>query len=142
VRVDLSSLRSGTGAGDLDDAGPIGAEAVRRLGCDATVSRVITRGASEPLDVGRQTPVVPAVVRRALVVRDGGCDSPDATARTAGATRTTLFTGRWRRDIALEPRSAVQEASLVHRRFGLRMIDGRPVFTRMDGTSMKDRAPP
>ncbi|MPZ89493.1 MAG: HNH endonuclease, partial [Nitriliruptorales bacterium] len=40
---------------------------------DAGVVRVITTGASQPLDVGRETRVVSAAQRRALAVRDGGC---------------------------------------------------------------------
>jgi hypothetical protein len=31
---------------------------------------------------------------------------------------------------------------LVHRRFGVRMDDGRPVFTRPDGSVLDDRGPP
>ncbi len=59
VTVDLQTLEGrlptpGSGA-ELEDVGPISSEAARRLACDASVSRVITSGASEPLDVGRRT---------------------------------------------------------------------------------------
>jgi hypothetical protein len=30
----------------------------------------------------------------------------------------------------------------VHRRFGVEMVDGRPVFRRPDGSVLEDRAPP
>jgi len=51
-------------------------EAARRLACDASISRIITGPRSEPLDIGRATPVVPAGMRRALEARDGGCTFP------------------------------------------------------------------
>lgn len=77
VLVDLAGLegRAGTTC-ELEEGGVISAEAARRLACDAGISRVITRGASEPLDVGRRTRTIPAAIRRALVVRDGGCAAP------------------------------------------------------------------
>src|SRR5439155_1652849 len=77
VRLDLEALQGRAGRScELDDGGGITPEAARRLACDAQVVRVITRGRSEPLDVGRRTPVVPASLRRALTVRDGGCTFP------------------------------------------------------------------
>ena len=77
VIVDLKALEGAAGERcELPDVGPITPETARRLACDASVSRVITRGPSEPLDVGRRTPVVPASLRRAVAVRDGGCRFP------------------------------------------------------------------
>ena len=77
LTVDLESLGGKPGRrSELEDVGPITPESDRRLACDAGVSRIITMGASEPLDVGRKTPVVPAGMRRALVLRDGGCRFP------------------------------------------------------------------
>jgi hypothetical protein len=55
---------------------PICAEAARRLACDAGVIPVLLGGRSEPLDIGRLTRVVPAGMRRALELRDGGCRFP------------------------------------------------------------------
>jgi hypothetical protein len=69
-----------TGSGVMDtEAGPLRAESVRRLACDATVSRVILDGDVVPIEVGRPTRVVPAAVRRALDLRDGGCTHPGCT---------------------------------------------------------------
>ncbi len=53
--------------------GPITDEAVRRIACDAEVTRVVLDPASQPLDVGRSTRTVPGYLRQALVVRDRGC---------------------------------------------------------------------
>lgn len=74
VTVDLATLQ-GEGLVDLD-AGPITAEAVRRLGCDASVSRIVFGPQSEPLQVGRATRTVPAALRRALDLRDRHCTHP------------------------------------------------------------------
>jgi hypothetical protein len=76
VSVDLQALQAGGGRAELQDAGPLTPEAARRIACDADLSRVITRGRSEPLEVGRRTPVVPPALRRAVAARDGGCRFP------------------------------------------------------------------
>jgi Domain of unknown function (DUF222)/HNH endonuclease len=82
VVVDLEALERRVGhRSALDHVGPIHPESARRLACDASISRVVTRGGSEPLDVGRRTIVVPGPMRRALIVRDAhcrfpGCDRP------------------------------------------------------------------
>ena len=64
---------------ELGDGTVISAETARRIACDAGVSRVLTQGESEILDVGRSTRVVPAAMRRALALRDKGCTHPECT---------------------------------------------------------------
>lgn len=64
---------------ELGDGTVISAETARRIACDAGVSRVLTQGESEVLDVGRTTRVVPAAMRRALALRDKGCTHPGCT---------------------------------------------------------------
>jgi hypothetical protein len=78
VTVDLATLTrvDGSPAAELERTGPVTGETARRLACDAGVTRVVTGGASQPLDVGRRTRTVPAAIRRALVVRDRGCAHP------------------------------------------------------------------
>lgn len=86
VTADLAVLQGGAGAGETECGQPLPGETVRRLACDASVTRVLLGPSSEPLDVGRATRVIPAALRRALVVRDrgcawpgqGGCDRPPA----------------------------------------------------------------
>ncbi|MPZ89795.1 MAG: DUF222 domain-containing protein [Nitriliruptorales bacterium] len=63
----------GGGPAMLDRLGAISGEAARMLACDAGIVRVITAGASQPLDAGRETRVVSPAQRRALAVRDRGC---------------------------------------------------------------------
>ena len=80
VTVDLETLEGRAGERcDLDSTGAITAQAARRLACDAQVTRVITKGASQPLDVGRATRTIPVGLRRALLVRDGGCTHDSCT---------------------------------------------------------------
>lgn len=73
--VDLATLegRAGARAADLDWSRPVPGETARRLSCDAALSRVITDGTSEILDIGRRTRLVPSAIRRALHIRDRGC---------------------------------------------------------------------
>lgn len=72
--VDLETLLGRTGKRcDLSRTGTITPETARRILCDAAVSRVIVRGDSEPLDLGRETRTATPAQRRALAIRDGGC---------------------------------------------------------------------
>lgn len=74
VVVDLEALEGRAGRrGETDDGTVLHPEVIRRIACDAGVCRVIMKGRSEPLDVGRRTRVVSPALRRALAVRDGGC---------------------------------------------------------------------
>jgi hypothetical protein len=56
--------------------GPLSIATLRRIACDARISRVITDGASQPLDVGRASRTVTPAQWRALVARDRGCTHP------------------------------------------------------------------
>ena len=88
VTVDLAALESRAGhLCEIDPGGVITPESARRLACDAGVARIITRGPSEVVDVGRRTRTVPSATRRALVARDGGCawDGCDRPARWCDA---------------------------------------------------------
>ena len=60
----------------MDDGTTIPAEDVRRLACDATVIPAVLGSGSQPLDIGRATRVVPAGMRRALILRDSHCAFP------------------------------------------------------------------
>ena len=83
VTVDIRQL---TGEHDRlpeIDGAPVTAEAIRRLACDAGITRIVMDGESLPLDVGRSVRTVTPAIRRALDQRDGGCvwtgcDAPPA----------------------------------------------------------------
>lgn len=147
VTIDANAMRDGEGAtSELDHVGPAGPDAARRLACDASISRVVMAGRSEPLDVGRRTPVVPAAMRRAVTVRDRhcrfpGCDRPhtwcDAhhVVHWADGGPTALP------NLVLLCR---RHHRMVHQPGGFRLEleDGRPLFRRPDGSVLEDRAPP
>jgi len=64
------------GCCDLVGGGPVSPTLVRTLACDAAIGRIVMRGESEVLDVGRRTRLITPALRRSLVVRDGACVEP------------------------------------------------------------------
>jgi hypothetical protein len=62
--------------GTLPLTGPISRQAALRLLCDADVSRLITDGKSEILDLGRAVRTATDAQKKALAWRDGGCVYP------------------------------------------------------------------
>jgi hypothetical protein len=145
VTVDVAALQGQPhGRAEMDDIGPIHPEAARRWACDAAVVRVVARGRSEPLDVGRRTPVVPAPLRRAVIVRDRhcrfpGCDRPQSW---CDAHHVRHWADEGSTALANLILLCRRHHRLVHQGFGIAMNDGRPVFTRADGSALQDRAPP
>jgi hypothetical protein len=75
VSVDWATLTSRTGRARVDGRS-ISAEEARQLCCDAGISRVVTRGRSQPLDVGMTQRTVTAAQWAAMLARDGGCVWP------------------------------------------------------------------
>jgi hypothetical protein len=145
VTLDLETLERRAGRRcRLDDAGRLSADDARRVACDASVSRVITAGRTVPLEIGRRSALVPAALRRAVAVRDGGCRFPgcdrppgwcDAhhVVHWAEGGQTALH------NLVLLCRP---HHRMVHQRFSLRMDRGTPVFARPDGTVLGGAGPP
>ena len=148
MTVDVEAVTDGLGEpSEMDHVGPVDPALARRVTCDAGIARVVLAGRSEPLDVGRRTPVVPPAMRRAVVVRDrhcrfprcgrphGWCDAHHVVHWSDGGP-TAL------QNLVLLCR---RHHRMVHERrgFWLRLEDGRPVFRRPDGSVLGDeRAPP
>ncbi|MBV9139601.1 MAG: DUF222 domain-containing protein [Pseudonocardiales bacterium] len=76
VTVNLPVLARRIGSASLALGGPINAEIARRIACDAQIIPVVLGARGEPLDVGRASHTVPVAIRRAVVLRDGGCAFP------------------------------------------------------------------
>ena len=76
VTVSLPVLQGRIGMGSLALGGPINADIARRIACDAEIIPVVLGSRGEPLDVGRASRTVPTAIRRAVIVRDGGCAFP------------------------------------------------------------------
>jgi hypothetical protein len=133
--------------GRLADVGPIAAEDALMWACDAQIIRVITDAASRPLDVGRTMRITPPWIRKALIVRDGGCVFPDCGRppswcdphhvvhwTNGGPTALSNLVLLCRRHHRL----------IHHKRFSVEIVDGLPRFYRADGSVLEaaDRAPP
>ncbi|MBU1226462.1 MAG: HNH endonuclease [Actinobacteria bacterium] len=83
LTVDLDTLQNHPGgACDLDPVGPIPPQDARRVGCDATITTLATRG-GQPFSVARATRIVSGPLRRALAARDHHCTHPGCTTPAA-----------------------------------------------------------
>ena len=144
MTVDLEALEGRVGRrAELDDAGVVTPETARRLACDAALSRVITRERTEPLEVGRRTPVVPAALRRAIVIRDRhcrfpGCDRPQSW---CDAHHVVHWADGGETSLANLVLLCRRHHRLVHERFAMSLVGDRPVFRRPDGTMLEPRPP-
>jgi hypothetical protein len=78
ITASLDTIRglAGAPAGDLEFGAPVPAATVQRLGCDASVTRVVLDGESAVVDVGRARRLPGTAARRALAARDKGCVWP------------------------------------------------------------------
>jgi hypothetical protein len=147
VTVDAPALAgASSGAGDLDHVGAVDVRVARQLSCDASVMRVVMAGRSQPLDVGRRTPVVPPVVCRAVIVRDRtcrfpGCDRPHTWCDAHHIVHWTDGGSTSLRNLLLLCR---RHHGMIHRREGFRskLEDGVPIFRRWDGTVLENPIPP
>ncbi len=76
VTADFDVLKQQLGAGRLDTGESVSPAMVRLLACDARILPLVLGGAGQVLDAGRSRRLVTGPLRRALVVRDGGCTFP------------------------------------------------------------------
>ena len=144
VDLDVLTGRSG-GCCELERTGPVAVDVARRIACDASVSRIVLGPRSEPLDLGRRTPVVPASLRRAVVVRDSGCRFPrcDRPHGWCDAHHVVNWANGGPTSLSNLLLLCRRHHRLVHQGgFGLRMEGGIPMFSRPDGSHLKERAPP
>jgi hypothetical protein len=143
VVVDLDTLegRDQQGA-DTGEGTRISPDAVRRLACDAVVSRVVTSGPSAPLEAGRSTRVVSPSLRRALAVRDGGCAFPscDRPVGWCDAHHIRHWADGGTTDLTNLVLLCRRHHTMTHSGFAIRMVVGRPEFRRPDGTLIQPRA--
>ncbi|MFI6270084.1 HNH endonuclease signature motif containing protein [Micromonospora zamorensis] len=76
VTTSFDTLAGQLGAGALDTGLRLTPETVRRLACDAAILPTVLAGTGQVLDLGRQRRLITGPLRRALVLRDGGCAFP------------------------------------------------------------------
>jgi hypothetical protein len=82
VHVEAAALAAADGDAEasaqrceLEHGVPLPRAAARRLGCDASIVRILERD-GRPLSIGRRTRTIPPALRRALRSRDRGCAFP------------------------------------------------------------------
>ena len=76
VTVKYNVLTKELSAGTLDIGGQLSPTTVRRLACDAAILPAVLGTHGEVLDLGRQRRLYTGAVRRAIILRDGGCAFP------------------------------------------------------------------
>ena len=76
ITAGFDSLTGQLCHGWLDTGQTLSPETVRRLACDAGIIPAVLNGAGLPLDLGREQRLFKGALRRALVLRDGGCAFP------------------------------------------------------------------
>jgi hypothetical protein len=107
---------------------------------------VVMAGASQPLDVGRRTPVVPVGMRRAVVLRDDGCRFPgcDRPSVWCDAHHVIHWADGGRTSMANLALLCRPHHFLVHEGgFGMEVVKDKTVFRRPDGSVLEERrAPP
>jgi hypothetical protein len=62
---------------EAEHVGRLSQETLRRLASDCEISRIITDGPGQIIDVGRTTRTIPDQLWKALVARDKHCTEPD-----------------------------------------------------------------
>jgi hypothetical protein len=137
--ADVDALADRVGRAELVDGSPVSIDTISRVACDCGVVRHLMRGPSQPLDLGRRTPVWSTAQRRAIMVRDRGrCRFPSCSRRTCDVHHVVHFAdgGVTAVDngILLCPR----HHTLVHEgRFTIRGdAPVRLTFHRADGTAI------
>lgn len=138
VHVDAAMLSKGDapvdGECDLEAGVPLPAEAARRLGCDASIVRILERD-GKPLSVGRKTRTIPPSLRRALRSRDQGCVFPGCTqTHHVDAHHIEHWADGGRTDLKNLVLLCRHHHRLLHEGgFTVRQRDGELVFARPDG---------
>ncbi len=76
VTLNYDALLRQLGTATLDDGTRLTATQARMAACDAAIVPAVLGGRGQVLDIGRERRTFPAALRRALVLRDGGCAFP------------------------------------------------------------------
>jgi len=134
VTTTLESLQRqvGSALGSLEGGHLISRGALRRIACDANIIPVVLGTAGQPLDVGRSTRLVPQGLRRALILRDGGCAFPgcDRPPMWCDAHHIDHWADGGATSLCNIALLCVHHHDRVHREaWIIEMIDDRPWFT-------------
>jgi hypothetical protein len=132
VTIPYDVVRNQLGAGQLDTGERLSAEQVRRLACDAHLIPMVLGGDGQILDVGQARRLFTGPLRRALVVRDGGCAFPgcDRPPRWCDAHHIRAWTAGGRTALNNGVLLCGYHHRLIHRgEWEVRLgVDGMPEF--------------
>jgi hypothetical protein len=139
VHVDASTLaHDEDGACELEHGPALSPETARRLGCDASVVRILERD-GRPLSIGRKTRAVPPALRRALRSRDRTCRFPGCRQhRFLHAHHIRHWAQGGRTDLSNLIQLCIHHHRLVHEGgYSVeRREEGRVRFRRPDGQAV------
>jgi hypothetical protein len=76
ITISFDDLRDQIGTATLDTGERLTPAQARRLACDAHLLPAVLGTRGQVLDVGQSRRLITGALRRALVVRDGGCTFP------------------------------------------------------------------
>jgi hypothetical protein len=146
VHVDVESLASEEiqERSELANGPAIAPETARRLGCDASLVRIIERD-GRPLTVGRRTRSIPPALRRVLTDRDPQCRFPSCThQRYLHAHHIEHWARGGATDLSNLIHLCPQHHRLVHEGgYAVERGSGGAIrFVRPDGTPIPERPPP
>jgi hypothetical protein len=132
LTVSWETLRDALDDVVLPGGGQLTAGEARRLACDSHILPAVMNGNSKPVDVAVPAYVVPAHIRRALVLRDGGCTFP-ACDRPASAS-DSYHIREWLRGGPTQLDNLVllcgQHHRLIHRsEWTVALVNDQAVFT-------------
>jgi hypothetical protein len=123
---------------------PLAGEAARRLACDAGVARIVMRGKSEVLNVGRKTRQWNRAQRRAIRFRhDGACAFPGCGRRITQIHHCTPWTAEGRTDLDAGVPVCWGHHRLVHEggwTVAYEASTGTTVFVAPDGRQVRTPA--
>jgi hypothetical protein len=76
LTMPYAALAGQAGTGVLDTGEHLPAATTRRMACDARIIPAVLGTEGQVLDIGRASRTIPAPLRRAAALRDGGCTFP------------------------------------------------------------------
>jgi hypothetical protein len=142
--ADLADPAPGPGAGEMGFGAVTSAARARWLACDSRVTRIVLGPGGRPLDHGRTVRLVPAHIRRAAEVRDGGCVFAGCEAPTWWCDVHHLLEWINGGQTSLDNSALLCERhhTKVHHGFRVeRQPDGRWRTRRPDGTEIRTGPP-
>jgi 5-methylcytosine-specific restriction protein A len=131
VTVRLEDLERRASGASLEFGGALTSSTLRQLACDAAVVPMVLSNTGVPLDVGRLTRTVSGGLRRAVIVRDGGCAFPGCDRQPSRCEVHHVL--EWQHGGPTELGNLVmlctEHHRLIHHTFWeVRMVHGLPEF--------------